>query len=162
MNKEEKAKDLLFEILKKENNSGDSSRIGQFYWRKNYGVFKDLPFHKSDNAYYFEESKGIIPYNKRDEKCMNYLNWFNPDFNRGQLLFVPHITIFHKGSVKYVFIIVDGEDAPYSQLKIMDDFFQGYWNCYQIEADDILNSKNLTTLDSIEAKCWVDWWGEEK
>jgi len=43
----------------------------------------------------------------------------------------------------------------------MDDFFSGYWNCYQIEADDILNCENLESIDRIKAKTIVDWWGED-
>ena len=161
MNKIEKAKEILFKILREEDMSGDSSKIAQFHWKRNYGVYKDLPFYESDNSYYFEESKGIIPYDERDEKCVDYLKWFSADFNRGKLLFVPHITIFHKGAVKYVLIIVDGKDTPHSELKVMDDFFSGYWNCYQIEADDILNCGNLESIDRIKVKTIVDWWGED-
>lgn len=162
MDKIESAKNKFFNILKKENNSGDSSRIGQFYWRKNYGVFKDLKFHKSDDSYYFENSLGLIPYEDRDmhSTCID-IEWFDPKFDRGELVFNAHIAVFHKGSVKYIFEIVEGKDAPRPKLENMCSFFSNYLNIYQIEADYILNCNDLDILDKIEAVCWIDWWGQE-
>jgi len=63
--------------------------------------------------------------------------------------------------VKYIFEIVDGKDAHYPKLESIFKFFGGYLNCYQIEADDILNENNFNTIEKIKAKNWIDFWGEE-
>lgn len=158
MNKLEKAKNKLFSTLKNIDESEDCCSIGQFHWRSNYGVFKDLPFHKGDSSYYFEDSKGLKVVDEDYRMSEEYeipetaTDWFDQSYIRNEELFVAHLTIFHKGFVKYIFEIVDGEMIKASKIKAINSFFKSGIFCYQINADDILSNNDLYMTKKLPVK----------
>jgi len=127
------AKNLFSSWLKKtENESEDLCKFAQFSWRKNYGVFDELPFYKNDDVYYFENSAGLILHDNGDL-------YFDPDYDRGEILFVPDITVFHKGTPLLLFEIVN--TCPVSEeklIKIRNFFGHQLPFIYEIKADTIL------------------------
>jgi len=80
-------------LLEKNN---DMCTYANIYWRKNYGVFKHLPFHQTSDVYYFECS---------DE---NHL--------KTKLLFRPDITIFHKGEAKILIYVSELSDYEFNEI----------------------------------------------
>lgn len=96
-----------------------------FYWRRpNYGVHLELPFYSNSDPYYFE--------------CSGHENGEQP----GRLLFVPDITIFHKGIVKIIIEVVHKNTiSGLKEEKINKFFYNSVW-LYTIEADNILNQTN--------------------
>lgn len=137
------AKDIMFNWLKdaEENPyNGMYSKVGQIEWRSNYGVFKELKFYTSSTGYYFETSGGIN--NNSHNIVGNPDDYFDNDFDRGSILFVPDITIFHKGMAVFFIEIVNTNDVSDAKLKRMKSFAEreGYFpTLYKIKADDILN-----------------------
>lgn len=127
------AKNLFASWLKKaENENEDRCYFAQFFWRKNYGVFEELPFHATDDIYYFENSAGLVV-NGNGELV------FDPDFDRGEILFVPDITVFHKGTPLLLFEIVNTCPVAEEKLiKIRNFFTHSLPFIYEIKADDIL------------------------
>ena len=97
------AKEVLFNWLVTEELENDFCNVAQFNWRRNYGVFKELKFFETSDPYYFEMSGGL-DYEKIKEK--DYNNAFRDNYDRGKILFVPDITVFHKGTPRYLFEIV--------------------------------------------------------
>jgi hypothetical protein len=118
-----------------------------FYWRTgNYGVHMELPFHKTDSPYYFELSKGLLV-----EECIasdgsKYSATslvFDPLIDRGELLFVPDITIFHKGTAIILIEVVHTSSVSQQKIDKILSFFEGYHiEVYEIEADNILDQTN--------------------
>jgi hypothetical protein len=98
-----------------------------FYWRRpNYGVHLELPFYSNSDPYYFE--------------CSGHEN--DGGEQPGRILFVPDITIFHKGSVKIIIEVVHKNIISGEKEKKINSFFgDGVW-LYSIEADNILNQTN--------------------
>src|SRR6478736_842525 len=137
------AKDIMFDWIKyaEENPyNGLYSKVGQIEWRSNYGVFKELKFYTTSSGYYFETSGGIQ--NNSHNIVGDPDNYFDKDFDRGSILFVPDITIFHKGMAVFFIEIVNTNDVSDIKLKRMQDFAEreGYFpTLYKIKADDILN-----------------------
>ena len=133
------AKDILFNWLK-EADKNEFCEVAQIKWRSNYGVFKELKFYTTSTSYYFETSEGLIKTGL--DEIENPDDRFDKDFNRGSILFVPDITIFHKGMATIFIEIVNTNDVTKEKLQRMKNFADkhGYYpKIYKIKADDILN-----------------------
>ena len=145
-NKHYFAKQVLLGWLKNAEKESKSSHceMAQFKWRTNYGVFEELKFYTSSDDYYFEASEGLIPWSKDNDE--NPENWFIEGFDRGRILFVPDITVFHKGCPLYLFEVVHkSKVTPEKILKIKKFFEYGCIEVYEIDAEEILKyDKNKT------------------
>lgn len=132
-----------------EKESGDSCEFNGIKWRKNYGVFTELKFYETSNPYYFESSEGLLPHtgfdsNGIDKRGKDPIKWFNPAYNRGKILFVPDITIFHKGTATVFIEIVHRHHLEQPKLNAIEKFFEGNLiQVYEVSAEQILN--NTTT-----------------
>lgn len=140
------AKKILANWCKEaEEKSDGCCQIAQFYWRKNYGVFEELPFYETSDPYYFENSGGFSPYKWehgfKPEQC------FSKRYNRGKILFVPDITIFHKGVPGYLFEIVHSNPVSIQKIEIIRSFFGDlyYTELYEINVEDILVQTKIPT-----------------
>ena len=138
------AKDLLFDWLTDFDENDDFRSVYPIQWRKNYGVFKELKFYDSSDPYYFELSRGLKHFEYKegqteDPRGKNCIDWFDPLYDRGKILFVPDITIFHKGTAS---ILIEVAHTHYLTDKKINDiakFFSGTWcEIYEIKAEDIL------------------------
>ena len=144
------AKEVLANKLSAIDKSNDSCEFNGIKWRSNYGVFTELKFHETSHPYYFELSDGIITYNGVDENRVdkrgkNPLEWFDKNFNRGKILFVPDIAIFHKGTPTIFIEIVHRHHLEQKKLDAIANFFEGYSiQVYEVSAEQILNN---TTSD---------------
>jgi hypothetical protein len=102
----------------------DYCKVAQFQWRKNYGVFDELPFREGDNIYYFECERGT-----------------------GEILFVPDIVVFEKGTPYMIFEIVHKNPVSDKKLEKIIRFFGGFgWclpNLYEVNADYLLNQISI-------------------
>lgn len=130
--------------------NADDCQVAQFHWRKNYGVFEELKFHETDDEYYFECSGGLacdsiggVIY----EPSNNPLLWFDENFNRGKILFVPDVTVFHKGLPRYFFEVVHKHHVSEDKLQRIEAFFTYTTvEVYEIEADFILNRTQVPDI----------------
>jgi hypothetical protein len=142
------AKNLLASWLRDLESKDDFCSLNPFNWRRNYGVFEELKFHKGDDLYYFECSDGVKQW---DERSTNPNDYFYPDYNRGEILFVPDITIFHKGCPKILIEIVHTNSVSESKIAKINDFFgRDNIELYEVFADDVLSYCGQP--DSIYAK----------
>ena len=141
------AKNLLAEWLRELDNNYDFCKIGKVSWRSNYGVHKELPFYETSSPYYFEQSKGLNP----KKECPNFKDYiykdlYLPNFNKGKILFVPDITIFHKGSVRHFIEVVHKSEPTQKKIGNIQYFFKvagwGYCDLWLISADHILGQVN--------------------
>lgn len=140
-----KAKELLFVWLSDINKKNDDCNLYPISWRRNYGVFMELPFYKTDSPYYFECSEGLIPYEERQETPC--INWFDKNYNRGEILFVPDITIFHKGVARILVEVVHKSPVTESKLNKIKAFFNGHnVIIYEISAQEILRHTKVPTF----------------
>lgn len=140
--KHKMAKDLLHGWLS-ELDKVDGAELHPFRWRKNYGVYKELKFHETDDPFYFECSKGLFDYDKypeiRDSK--EPLEWFDPNYDRGKILFVPDITIFHKGSATILIEVVHKNHVSREKLHRIKNFYSrngSHLEVYEVDAEEIL------------------------
>lgn len=111
-----------------------------FCWRQgNYGVHMELPFHEKDDQYYFENSVGIT-----EDRWDNVgLEKFDPSIDRGRILFVPDICIFHKGTACIFIEVVHKNKTSISKIKRIEKFCGSCWfEIYEIEAESILSQTN--------------------
>lgn len=116
--KHQYAKDLLTKWLKEHEQNNRSCDFCGWAWRPNYGVFPELKFYKTSHPYYFEQGE-----------------------NSGQTLFIPDITIFHKGQAFILIEIVHRSPLTKQKLGRIRNFFGDcYFEIYTIEADHILNN----------------------
>jgi len=149
------AKNLLAEWLKEQEEiDKDHCNFLPFKWRKSEGIFTELKFHEFDSLYYFQQSRGLKEYTGYDEQTLidhrgnNPLEWFDDSISRGKIMFVPDITIFHKGVPNILIEIVHSN--PISELKKQNiTKWYGGENVelYEVFADDILeNTQKPTTL----------------
>ena len=128
------AKELLAKWFQEEEINNDFCNVAQFSWRANYGVFTELKFHKTDDPCYFENSKGL-----NTDKDGFLIGGFNEEFDRGPILFIPDVIIFHKGSPRYIFEVVNTNPVSNFKLQKIKSFFDGYYiELYEIYVDDIL------------------------
>lgn len=118
------AKELLASwFMDQENGNSDYCQVSQFRWRKNQGVHLELKFHKNDDPYYFENSEGLT----------------DPDFERGALLFIPDICIFHKGTPCLMIEVVCTNPVTEIKKERILKFFDGFYvEVFEIEAEEIL------------------------
>lgn len=143
------AKELLYKELliaeEKEIN------FNVFSWRKNYGVFLELPFFETDDPYYFECSKCLLR-DKNDslfeERIKeNSQSVFN-NTDRGSILFVPDICIFHKGIPIYFIEVVHKNATTDFKLNKIKSFFKGdRLQVYEVSAYQIM--AQTTSLENI-------------
>lgn len=112
------AKDLLHKWLCDEEKKSDICRLYPFNWRVNYGVFKELIFYEKSSPYYFEDSEEGHEFSK--------------------MLFVPDITIFHKGSAITLIEVVHQNHVSDEKLKKIINFFNGDIAVFEIDAEEIL------------------------
>lgn len=158
------AKNILFDWLKNENNNPSNiegfSKLAQFEWRPNYGIFKELKFYTTSTSWYFETSGGLI--GNITNEIDNANDVFEKSFNRGNILFVPDITIFHKGLPAIMIEIVYTNDLTKEKIKRIRDFCyrEGFYpTIYTIKADDILEIQvgNIPNyIPCKEIKLWED------
>lgn len=138
------AKNLLKRWFLEQDHQLDFCSVAQFKWRSNYGIFTELEFYETSDPYYFETSKGLKEFcgydnNYIDKRGSNPLEWFDPNFNRGKILFVPDVTIFHKGTPVILLEVVHTSPLTSWKIKRVKDFFEGYYvELYEIEAEEIL------------------------
>lgn len=128
------AKEQLFKWLKDaehESPDKDGCSFAQFGWRKNYGVFMELPFHETDDTCYFERS-AFASY--------DHNNKFVPlDIDRGKILFVPDIAVFHKGEPTMLFEIVVTNPVTEYKIETIKRFYGGsHVEVYEVLAMDIM------------------------
>ncbi len=131
------AKNLLKRWFLEQDTNNDFCSVAQFNWRSNYGIFTELEFYETSNPFYFELSDGLREYSS--ERSKNPLDWFDPDFNRGKILFVPDITLFHKGSAVKLLEVVHTNSVPDWKKRRIEKFFAGnHIEVYEIQAEEIL------------------------
>lgn len=135
-------------LIQKDQANTHVKTLAQFQWRRNYGVFMELKFHEKDDPYYFELSKGLRPYNGyspvsfEDWRGKNPVDWFDPTFDRGRILFVPDIVIFHKGVPNIFIEIVHTNPVSENKIKSIRKFFSGHFiHLYEIKATHILQHR---------------------
>ncbi len=147
------AKELLYSWFDEQNKSNDSCQIAQFKWRSNYGVFTELKFYETSAPYYFECSKGLKEYsliNGVDSRGLNPLDWFDTKIDRGKIIFVPDITIFHKGCPTIIIEVVHKNSLTKSKIEKIKQFFQYHHvELYEIDAEEILRHTGIPN----ELKC---------
>jgi hypothetical protein len=124
------SKELLAGWLNELEKNNDGCSFGQFKWRSSYGVHTELKIYENDDPCYFENSEGL----------------FNENFDRGKILFVPDITIFHKGSIKYLIEVVHSNPVSEKKINKIFDFFNRKGQVpyvYEIEAEEILRHTSI-------------------
>lgn len=139
------AKNLLADVLRKLDKENDHCEFNVLHWRSNYGVFTELPFHVSDDVFYFECSDGI----KYGELAENLSDRFDRNFDRGRILFVPDICIFHKGTPKFFIEVVHKNHVSESKLNRIKSFFsESYIEVYEVSAYQIMSQVgDLSNID---------------
>jgi hypothetical protein len=153
------AKDVLADKLSMIEKLNDSCEFNELKWRRNYGVFKELKFYETSNPYYFELSYGLLPHtgfdnNGIDKRGKNPLEWFDKNYNRGKILFVPDITIFHKGTATIFIEIVHRHHLEQPKIQAIEKFFEGHLiQVYEVSAEQILNNtiQDFKRCEFIEA-----------
>jgi len=118
----------------------DFCQLGQFHWRANYGVYTELPFHTTSDEYYFECSGGLLEDGQG----------FDPKFDRGPILFVPDVTVFHKGSPVYLLEVVHTSHVSTDKLSRIKRFFSNHPSVYEVDANFILTQISMPPV--IECK----------
>jgi hypothetical protein len=147
------AKEILWKWLVEQDKHDGG--LCPFSWRNNYGVFMELPFYETSSPYYFECSGGLLDFDNRNE--MHPLSWFDEDFDRGKHLFVPDITIFHKGTPIYLIEIVHTNPVSEQKLEKIKDFFKGYSvEVHQVLAHEILRHDISKIPDSLKTELILD------
>lgn len=141
------AKELLASWFHQQDEMHDFCQVAQFTWRSNYGVYTELKFYETSDPYYFECSAGLKDYAEIEDKDVrgdNPLEWFDPLVDRGKILFVPDITIFHKGSATILIEVVHKNPLTNTKIDIIKKFFEGYHvEVYEIEAEEILRHTGI-------------------
>lgn len=143
------AKKLLAKWLREEDNSNLYCNVAQFHWKSSYGVFEELKFFETSQVHYFENSKGIIPDIEKDD----FYGLFDPNVDRGKILFVPDITVFQNGYPTYIFEIV--HTSPVSAIKRfnMSLFFKNHpVEVLEIKAEDILRKDSMSIPNYLPTK----------
>lgn len=143
------AKELLASWFYEQDKAQDFCQVAQFKWRSNYGVYTELKFYETSDPYYFENSVGLKEYaveNGMDIRGENPLDWFDPAIDRGKFLFIPDITIFHKGTPVILIEVVHKHPLTQSKIDTIKKFFDGYQiELYEIEAEEILRHTGIPT-----------------
>lgn len=141
------AKELLASWFNKQDKTQDFCQVAQFNWRSNYGVYTELKFYETSDPYYFESSVGLRDYSEvkgKDIRGDNPLEWFDPAIDRGKFLFVPDITIFHKGTAVILIEVVHKNPLTETKIETIKKFFGGHHvEVYEIEAEEILRHTDI-------------------
>lgn len=135
-----------------ENEVPENHKHGKFCgltWKKNYGIYVELPFYETSHPYYFELSKYIKPYHEINFSDRS--TWYD-NGDLGQILFVPDITIFSCGRVAYMIEIVHKSPISENKKQKINNFFkrhhEGLPEVLTINAYSILcNTSRTTTLN---------------
>jgi len=145
------AKNILAEWLKEKERDKDAVRYPPLYWRHNYGIFVELAFHERDDPYYWEASGGLI--HLEDENGNIFDSVFDENFDRGKILFVPDICIFHKGTPTIFLEVYHKNRVQQYKLEAISKFFKGFpievweisadWILSQIKQPDVLKTCEL-------------------
>ena len=127
------AKTMLHKWLSEIDKINDMCELHPFKWRSNYGVYMDLKFYDFDDPYYFENEVRIDILSLKNESLT---------YNKSPL-FIPDITIFHKGVACILIFITDNDyNFPYNKGAIINKFFEGFHNeIYLVAYRDILRIK---------------------
>lgn len=133
------AKELIAKILtEKEKKGEDYCRLQDISWSPNYGIFTNMVFHELDSPYYFECSAGLMDESKTKD-LENCLDWFDTNINRGNILFIADIVIFHKGAPAYIIQVSDKHKTSPSKLKAIRKFFNGHFiEVYEASALNVM------------------------
>lgn len=123
------AKNLLRDWFLEQEKHNDYCEVAQFNWRSNYGAYTELPFYKTSDPYYFE--------------C---------GLNEGKILFVPDITVFHKGVPIYLLEVVHKHPMPLWKVNQIKKFFNYNIELYEIEAEEILRHDKSIIPTYLECK----------
>lgn len=148
------AKNFLAEQLRDIEKVDRYCSLNGIEWQRNYGVFTELKFHETDEPYYFETSPGLKEYDGEDENGIDKrgkdcLEWFDHQIDRGRILFVPDIVIFHKGTPTIFIEVVYTNPVKPHKIKAIDRFFEGYLiQVYEVSAVDIIN--NMKDISKIK------------
>lgn len=130
------AKNLLVRWLKEAEKDSDLLGFSEFCgieWRKGDGVFSELPFYETSDPYYFEISGGLLSPAELIDRMSHplfrglksdHISLFKSDFDRGRLLFIPDIVIFHKGTPKYIIEIEYKNPVTPNKINLIADFFR--------------------------------------
>jgi hypothetical protein len=138
------AKQLLAKWLRDEDYNNEYCNVAQFHWKSNYGVYEELKFFETSQVHYFENSKGIIP----DIKKENYYDLFDPNIDRGKILFVPDITVFQNEYPTYLFEVVHTNPVSHLKRFNMSLFFRNHpVEVFEIKAEDILREDSMSIPD---------------
>ncbi len=142
--KHKMAKELLAKWLREAEEGNDHCNFAQFTWRSNYGVYEELPFYTTSDPYYFESSDGLRTYHPGEEEEYRYHGDFLKCVDRGAILFVPDIAVFHKGTSIYFFEVVHKHKVSEDKIERIKAFFNGYalW-VYEVEAEEILRQTEV-------------------
>lgn len=80
----------------------------------------------------------------RHNESTNPLDWIDPSVNRGKILFVPDIVIFHKGTPKYIIEIVHSNPVSQKKIAVMEEFFRGHnVEVVEVFAKDLLEHTEM-------------------
>jgi hypothetical protein len=124
------AKETLASWFFEEEKGKDFCQVAQFWWRSNYGVYKELPFYETSEVYYFEGGE-----------------------NSGKIIFVPDVTIFHKGTPSLFLEVVHKHPTPQWKIEKIKKFFQKFQiDMYEIEAEEILKHDKKSIPNYLECK----------
>ena len=124
------AKSLLAQWLREQDEKNDQCKVAQFEWRSSYGVHEELMFRSTSDPFHFENE---------DES--------------GYPFFVPDITVFHKGSPKYLFEIYHKHNVPQHKTERIKKFFDGYHvELYEISANEILRHDSESVPTKLKCK----------
>jgi len=147
------AKLLLLSALQKvEDNSMDYCEFQGLKWRKNYGVVVNFEFYDSDSEYYFESSSGLFEPKYRNPNG-DPMEWFDPMFDRGKLLFTVDFAIFHKGLPAIMIHVVEPNYLMADKAEVIQNVMgEGWVQLYQVSATNILLCKD--ELVNIEFLKW--------
>ena len=123
------AKEVVYNWLINAEKEADYCKFAQFEWRKNYGVHKELKFYKTSDPYYFEFPLG----------------------NKGEIFFVPDITVFHKGTPGFIIEIVHTHFIEKGKIEKMINFFMGHTlTIYEIDAFYLMNMRTDVIPEKLE------------
>jgi hypothetical protein len=138
------AKGLLAGWLKAQESQGEHCRLAQFSWCKSYGVFTELKFYETSHPYYFELSDGLKAPVEGKPRDKDPLTWFDPRKDRGEILFVPDITVFHQGRALFLIEVVHANPVSESKANRMQWFFRETPAfVLEIEAEEILRQTEV-------------------
>jgi len=137
------AKELLAKWFRDQEEKSDSCGIGNVGYRKNWGVYLELPFYEKSEQCYFECSDYVDPWLRDNSKLCyvdnDYEKLFKQNIDRGKLLFVPDITIFHKGDARIFIEVVHSNPVSQKKIDIIKKWLNGgYAEVFEIDAEEIL------------------------